>query len=468
MDDIRPCPVVHVAGASTVTPDALAQSHRHRLKRSRAAVTTVAAIASACVVQSLTSDSQAFSGGGRHPFWVFDWGLLQTYEALTCSITLFLAGVLCSAGGIGGGGIYVTLLMVFGGLSPKDAVPLSKGVVFFGSMSSLVLNMRRTVESGSSGKKQTLINYGICRVVVPSALVGTLFGVLINHGASDAIIIMMLSAILVGMSFMTVRTTWRQYCEEQAPARTAVSAFVGAVGGNGGVPAGGPLRRRDTVGGACMLVAVVACGTLRFHAGKCSKALQLSEEGDVPQACQHPSLFFLGNGLAYVMSSDLLATMVMSLSLLLPIGLCSSVFIVNSADCIKEGWTAPDVFKYGTMASFTGCFAGLVGIGGGLIFCPFFLIMGVDPSVAVATSSTCVIFTSSSTTLQYLLCDRIIMALTVLYGFINLFASYCGTSAVHILQDTFKRRSVISGIVGVGVLISTGLALAKLFGVKGI
>ena len=51
-------------------------------------------------------------------------------------------------------------------------------------------------------------------------------------------------------------------------------------------------------------------------------------------------------------------------------------------------------------------FAGLVGIGGqeikvaglhgarlcagGLIFSPFFLLMGVDPSVAVATSSTCV------------------------------------------------------------------------------
>merc|ERR1719194_235944 len=103
----------------------------------------------------------------------------------------------------------------------------------------------------------------------------------------------------------------------------------------------------------------------------------------------------------------------------------------------------------------TGCLAGLVGIGGGLIFSPFFLISGVEPAVAVATSSTCVIFTSSSTTLQYMLTDRIVMSLTVVYGIVNLAASYLGTSFVHFLQDTYgARKSYITMIVGSGVLIS--------------
>ncbi len=38
----------------------------------------------------------------------------------------------------------------------------------------------------------------------------------------------------------------------------------------------------------------------------------------------------------------------------------------------------------------------------GLIFSPYFLLMGIEPATAVATSSTCVIFTSSSTTFQLL------------------------------------------------------------------
>ena len=52
------------------------------------------------------------------------------------------------------------------------------------------------------------------------------------------------------------------------------------------------------------------------------------------------------------------------------------------------------------MAFVTGVLAGLVGIGGGLIFSPFMVWAGVNPHVAVATSTFCVIFTSTSTTLQ--------------------------------------------------------------------
>merc|ERR1719409_347082 len=127
------------------------------------------------------------------------------------------------------------------------------------------------------------------------------------------------------------------------------------------------------------------------------------------------------------------------------------------------GWRLQDVVKYEMMGVTTGCLAGLVGIGGGLIFSPFFLIMGVEPSVAVATSSTCVIFTSSSTTLQYLLTDRIIMSLTLIYGLVNLVASYCGTAFVHFLADRFgTRRSYITGIVAAGVGISALLSFVKI------
>merc|ERR1719183_2666770 len=104
--------------------------------------------------------------------------------------------------------------------------------------------------------------------------------------------------------------------------------------------------------------------------------------------------------------------------------------------CIaKEGWNMREVALYQFMGVSTGCLAGLVGIGGGLIFSPFFLVLGIEPSVAVATSSTCVIFTSSSTTMQYLFTDRIMMCLTFLYGAVCVLASYLGTSLVHHLQE---------------------------------
>merc|ERR1719160_1977726 len=115
------------------------------------------------------------------------------------------------------------------------------------------------------------------------------------------------------------------------------------------------------------------------------------------------------------------------------------------------------------MALATGCLAGLLGVGGGLIFSPFLLIMGLEPSVAVATSATCVIFTSSSTTMQYLLMDRIRVVLSVFYGTANLFASLMGTGLVHYLQDTFaSRKSYITWIVALGVAASMVLSILKL------
>merc|ERR1740124_1055176 len=96
----------------------------------------------------------------------------------------------------------------------------------------------------------------------------------------------------------------------------------------------------------------------------------------------------------------------------IPLAVCASMMAHYGRFCVAEqGWSAGDVLKYQSMALGTGTLAGLVGIGGGLIFSPFFLLMGINPAMAVATSSTCVIFTSCSTTMQYLLTDRIMMVL---------------------------------------------------------
>merc|ERR1719271_1896741 len=106
----------------------------------------------------------------------------MSLSTVWCSIAMAIGGVLCAAAGIGGGGIIVTVLMVCGALTPYDAVPLSKAVVFFGAMMQLALNWgkKQTTQNGESEKE--LIDWSIVRLIVPMALTGTLMGVLLNFG----------------------------------------------------------------------------------------------------------------------------------------------------------------------------------------------------------------------------------------------------------------------------------------------
>jgi hypothetical protein len=230
---------------------------------------------------------------------------------------------------------------------------------------------------------------------------------------------------------------------------------------------GNALDTKDCIMSAGVLFAVVVSAVARFHAGQCRKEIYGAETDFNPSeslACKHPAVYLLWDHLAEWMGNVASAAKVMSFTLAFPLTICLAVTLYNGGHAVSAGgWRIKDVAFYQVMGIFTGAMAGLVGIGGGLIFSPFFIIMGIEPAVAVATSSTCVIFTSSSTTLQYLFTDRIIMSLAVVYGFVNLVASYGGTVFVHYLTDTFAgRRSYVTGIVAVGVGMSALLSLLKL------
>lgn len=416
-----------------------------------------------------------------HPFWTFDWDLVLSPHVVVCSIVLFLSGVLCSAAGIGGGGVYVAVLMVIGLLSPHDAVPLSKAVVFFGAMATLALNARRI--QGSKGSQKSVIDFHAVRVTVPAALIGTFLGVAMNFHTSGGTIVVILAALLTFLTVTTGHKAWEQYRDEQRS--QDLNAVVMANMNAGDADEAGedaPLipkvkemtmvkhradeenvfTTRDVALTSTLLGSVVVSGVLRYHMRAC-EAEVLS--GGTQGACSHPVMLFFGDQMRVWMSNPESAWFMQN-------GMMASVllFCVFSAAFYGSytyqvaGWTAKDITTYQTMGVVTGLLAGLVGVGGGLIFSPFFLVMGMDPAVAVATSSTCVLFTSSSTTLQYILTDRVIMSLALAYGVVTLGASLVGTSLVHFLQDHCNgRRSYISCIVAVAVALSAVLALVKFF-----
>lgn len=417
----------------------------------------------------------------------FSWEDIASPEATVCVIIMFLSGILCSAAGIGGGGIIVTVLMFFGRLSPYDAVPMSKAIVFLGAVSSGVLNYGKKFRNNDRSPEKPLIDWRIVKLTVPMALIGTLFGVLLNRETPGWQIVLVLTLILAFMTSMVVHKGLKQYYEEVWGLQQSQSGSVDdeetqGLLGNGNTQDGDDLLVLDV--GSCekhvgqnicsntdvlmmglLLSVIIFGGVLRDHAKSCrNEKVTGSQWGDHP-ACSHPVLTTVfGHRLEQWMEHERLATLVQGVMMIVPIWMCISIAMYYGYRVLQEeGWQLSHIMVYQSVALLTGLLAGLVGIGGGLILSPFFVIYGVEPSVAVATSSTCVVFTSSSTTFQYLLMDRIRITLAAFYGIANLFASLVGTSLVHHLQDTFaSRKSYITFIVAVGVAASMVLSIIKL------
>jgi len=460
---------------------------------------------------------------GTHPAWQFDWTACESLDVLWCALALGLSAVLSAAAGIGGGGIYVCLLMVLSNLSPREAVPLSKAVVFFGSVSSLLLNVQRALlysrADGGVQESKAVVDGTACLLVVPMAIFGTYLGVLTNRTASDLGILAMLNSLLVVLALTVVRQGVQQRAEEDqrnvtddTPTTDAAPAGMNPqdgpeeeiygflLGGTGlDVPAPGgqhreshfvdaPVQVSGRKGAYCLecffvpatkssglrlptalhfsaaislTVCVVLAGAFGYHYEQCVADLR---GGGLEQPhCQHPMARYLRTYEDAAAHEDSSETMSVLKVLTLPLWFCFFASVATGVKAYTEDqWTAPAILLYQVISLLTGLLAGLVGVGGGLILAPFFVLTGMDSAVAVGTSATCVLFTSASTTFQYMLTDRIIMSLAVVYGAVVAVFSLLGTRLVHHIQDQGSRKSNITFIVAGGVSISLLLSMLKL------
>eukprot|EP00427_Karlodinium_veneficum_P033204 CAMPEP_0169189600 /NCGR_PEP_ID=MMETSP1016-20121227/4090_1 /TAXON_ID=342587 /ORGANISM="Karlodinium micrum, Strain CCMP2283" /LENGTH=275 /DNA_ID=CAMNT_0009265729 /DNA_START=152 /DNA_END=975 /DNA_ORIENTATION=- len=271
------------------------------------------------------------------------------------------------------------------------------------------------------------------------------------------------------MTLMVMRTARKQALEESEPANDstrdtaehASSDSLQAPKFNEIVTKKDRLSTSDAALGGALLLIVVIGGVLRFHMHAC-RAEVLGDAAQVG-ACSHPVNLVFRHHMELWMHEPTISIILQQLVWSIPIWACVALALYQGYLVNRDArWGTQRVVLYQVVAVLTGLLAGLVGVGGGLVFSPFFLLTGMDPATAVGTSATCVLFTSSSTTLQYIFTDRIIMSLAVVYGAVCLVASLVGTWFVHYIQDRFARKSFITTIVAVGVGLGALLSLMKL------
>ena len=116
---------------------------------------------------------------------------MHSSEILGTIVLTFLMA-LAVISGIGGGGIIVSLLMVFYKLNTHEAIAVSGFTIFMGSLARYMM----TLNKRHPDKDATLVDYSLANIMLPTVLVGSLFGVFLNLILPSMILQICLSVVL--------------------------------------------------------------------------------------------------------------------------------------------------------------------------------------------------------------------------------------------------------------------------------
>ena len=102
-------------------------------------------------------------------------------------------------GGIGGGGLIIPMAMALFGLDTKEAGAISNSTIFCGALVRFFLFsiwQRHPVKPNA-----TVIDYSLANVMIPSVLVGSYFGILINVIFPEAVLTIFLVVLLFYLTY---------------------------------------------------------------------------------------------------------------------------------------------------------------------------------------------------------------------------------------------------------------------------
>ena len=118
-------------------------------------------------------------------------------------------------------------------------------------------------------------------------------------------------------------------------------------------------------------------------------------------------------------------------------------------------WNERNTIIYPCLCFFAGFFAGMFGVGGGIVKGPLMLQMGVHPLVAAGTTAVMIMFTSVAATTMFIAFGTLTWDYAFFLFVVGLITTTVGQYGVGYLVDKYKRYSYISMSIGAVVFIST-------------
>uniref|UniRef100_A0A1D1YD34 UPF0721 transmembrane protein HI_0806 n=1 Tax=Anthurium amnicola TaxID=1678845 RepID=A0A1D1YD34_9ARAE len=137
-------------------------------------------------------------------------------HTITAAALCFASASISSAGGVGGGALFLPILNLVAGLSLKTATTLSAFMVTGGAVSNVLYNVLFKGGAGLGG--QPLVDYDIALLSEPCMLLGVTAGVVCNVVFPEWLVTLLFAALLAWSTFKTCRAGAQFWKEESETA----------------------------------------------------------------------------------------------------------------------------------------------------------------------------------------------------------------------------------------------------------
>ncbi|KAG4999442.1 hypothetical protein AAZX31_08G061000 [Glycine max] len=413
---------------------------------------------------------------------IYEWGngAQGLQEAhIQISGPIVVAGVLCfiassisSAGGIGGGGLFIPILTIVASLDLKTASSLSAFMVTGGSIANVMCNLRAT--NPKLGGK-SLIDYDIALLSEPCMLLGVSVGVICNLVFPEWLITMLFAVFLTWSTSKTCNSGvvfWKIESEE----RRKNDGFEGLEKGlledesseerEEGVQVEKEKEKVKSIEEQVMVpeenirvripwlkLVVLLLVWFSFFSLYLLRGNKYGQSIIPMEPC----------GVGYWIIS----------SAQVPLALFFTAWIVYRKEshqdqnlmqedsCLSSNGPSNKLI-FPMMALLAGILGGVFGIGGGMLISPLLLHVGIAPEVTAATCSFMVFFSSTMSALQYLLLGMDHIETALILALICFVASLIGLLVVQKAIQSYGRPSLI--VFSVSIVMTLSIVLMTSFG----
>ncbi|KAM9983952.1 hypothetical protein ACTFIY_000669 [Dictyostelium cf. discoideum] len=382
-------------------------------------------------------------------------------------ILLFIGCALSSGGGVGGGGIYIPILILVSKWDPKTAIPLSNCLVAGCALANFIQNFPRIHPFSN----KHLIDYSVALLIEPLTLAGTIFGVYLHTYFPPLVILLLLVITLGFTSYKTISKGIDIWKSEKKKKNSLLSNTDddnnnnnnknnndnennnnnnnNSTGGNSNNKNINETTNIENIkynqwGKITFLLVILAFSTM----------FSIFKGGDQMYSIIGVKLC---SPVYWVLSFVMVPVIIIAWGI-------TAKFLMREYEKKKEEgreiegeikYTYKNVLLLGILSVIAGCLASLLGIGGGMIKGPVLLQMGLVPDVTAATSSYMILFTSASSAIQYILVGKLRWDYGIVYYVIGFVSCFIGTQTLIWIVKKYQRRSYIVFLIGFVITFST-------------